>query len=184
MKVKNKNVKIVVASGPYGEIACKGKIPWHIPEDLKFFKEITMGDILIMGRKTWDTINRPLKDRNIIVLTRKPESLDIERFSEIQFNGKPAITAVNKPLKDLIDDILEKDKNASISIVGGEQVYSQALKLGVAEVIVRSAIEYKGKGDKFFFIPDIYRNNLVESVNHNKFTVEVYMRGDINDKKE
>ena len=187
MKVKNKNVKIVVASGPYGEIALNGKIPWDVPEDLKFFKEITMGDILIMGRKTWETINRPLKGRNIIVMTRNPESLNIQDFAHIEFNGKPAVIAVNKPLKELVDEILEKDNNASISIVGGEQIYSQALRHGIAEVIVRSAIGYYGKkGDKFFFIPDIYRKNLVETLSPipGNFLVEIYMRGEVNGKKE
>lgn len=54
-------------------IGVRGGLPWHIPVDLKYFKQVTMGKPIIMGRKTWDSIGRPLPGRTNIVVTRNPD---------------------------------------------------------------------------------------------------------------
>ena len=61
---------IVVAVGPGGVIGRDGDLPWRIREDLRHFKRITMGHTIIMGRRTWDSIGRPLPGRQSVVLTR------------------------------------------------------------------------------------------------------------------
>ncbi len=65
-------VVIVMAQGPGGVIGAKGGLPWHVPEDLQHFRRLTWGHALVMGRKTWDSIGRPLPGRHSIVLTRTP----------------------------------------------------------------------------------------------------------------
>lgn len=65
-------VSLVVARADNGVIGKDGKLPWHIPTDLQYFKRVTLGKPVIMGRKTFDSIGRPLKGRMNIVLTRNP----------------------------------------------------------------------------------------------------------------
>ena len=63
---------IVAMSVPGRVIGKGGKLPWHLPEDLAFFKRTTTGHAIIMGRKTWDEVGRPLPKRRNIVVTRQP----------------------------------------------------------------------------------------------------------------
>src|SRR5262245_55174192 len=71
------SITIVVAADESGGIGIHGQLPWHLPADLKRFKALTMGKPIIMGRRTWDSIGRPLPGRHSIVVTRN-HSLAIE----------------------------------------------------------------------------------------------------------
>ncbi len=62
-------LSMIVAIGNNGAIGYKGKIPWHISEDMSYFKKITQGHAIIMGRKTWNEIGKPLQGRRNIVLS-------------------------------------------------------------------------------------------------------------------
>lgn len=64
-------VSIVVAMDERGAIGRDGQLPWRLPEDLKHFKALTMGKPIVMGRKTWDSLGRPLPGRHNIVLSRR-----------------------------------------------------------------------------------------------------------------
>ena len=66
------HISLIVARSRNGIIGKEGKLPWHLPEDLKFFKQTTMGRPVIMGRHTWESIGRPLPGRQNIVLTQDP----------------------------------------------------------------------------------------------------------------
>ena len=63
---------LIAARARNGAIGKDGTLPWHLPEDLKFFKRETLGGAVIMGRRTWESIGRPLPGRRMIVLTRHP----------------------------------------------------------------------------------------------------------------
>ncbi|MFL2911132.1 MAG: dihydrofolate reductase [Limisphaerales bacterium] len=66
-------------------IGNKNNIPWHLPEDFKWFKKTTMGHVLLMGRKTFNSIGRPLPGRDTVVLTRNTQSIiGIPTFSSIE----------------------------------------------------------------------------------------------------
>lgn len=67
-----KPLAMIVAVGDNGAIGKDGKVPWRIPEDLKHFKNVTMGHAIIMGRKTWDEVGRPLPGRRNLVVSRQP----------------------------------------------------------------------------------------------------------------
>src|ERR1041384_5769359 len=64
------SLKAIAAMSLNGVIGNAGKIPWHLPEDFKWFKKITMGHVLVMGRKTFESIGRPLPGRDTIILSR------------------------------------------------------------------------------------------------------------------
>ncbi len=65
-----KGLALVVAAARNGAIGVDGKLPWRIPEDMKHFKRVTLGHAVIMGRKTWESIGKPLVDRRNIVVSR------------------------------------------------------------------------------------------------------------------
>ena len=103
-------VTAVVAMTPRGVIGRDGDMPWRLSSDLRRFKRLTMGGVLIMGRRTYDSIGRPLPGRRTIVITRNPDwSADgVERASD------PA-------------DALRKAGNGPIFVVGGAEIYRQML---------------------------------------------------------
>ena len=65
-------VSIIVAVAENGVIGRDGKLPWHLSADLRRFKKLTMGHTIIMGRRTWESISRPLPGRRMIVVSRQP----------------------------------------------------------------------------------------------------------------
>ena len=80
--------KAIAAMSLNRVIGAAGKIPWHLPEDFKWFKQMTTGHVLVMGRKTFDSIGKPLPGRTTIVLTRAsqpiPGVLTLSDFSQLQ----------------------------------------------------------------------------------------------------
>ncbi|MDC0641290.1 dihydrofolate reductase, partial [Porticoccaceae bacterium] len=66
-------ISLIVAVSRNGVIGRDNQLPWHLPEDLKYFKSVTMGKPILMGRKTYDSIGRPLPGRTNIVITRDPD---------------------------------------------------------------------------------------------------------------
>jgi len=87
------------------------EIPWHLPEDFKFFKQTTMGHVLVMGRKTFESIGRPLPGRETIVLSRAG-------FRH------PGITSVVR-----LEELPAASPERQVFICGGAQIYRQALPL-------------------------------------------------------
>lgn len=99
---------MIVAQTADGIIGTGAKIPWHIPEDLKFFKKTTMDSNLIMGSRTWKSIGRALPNRKNIVLSRKKPPSDLGD-----------ILVVNSPLEAIAACEPEK----KVFIIGGAQIY-------------------------------------------------------------
>jgi dihydrofolate reductase len=92
-----------------GAIGKGGKLPWHYSSDMKFFRETTVGNAVVMGRKTWLTIGKPLKNRLNIVLSR---DTDIEpQESLIVFSDIDSVLSFNKSL------------STDLFVIGGAQVY-------------------------------------------------------------
>jgi dihydrofolate reductase len=118
-------IALIVAMSENGVIGDKGKIPWHIREDLQRFKRLTMGRPIIMGRKTYESIGKPLPGRTNIVLTRSPN-----------FTATPEVLTFAG-----LDAALEHcrgQNHDSAFIIGGSKVFQLALpladKLFVTEV--------------------------------------------------
>ena len=86
-----------------------GRLPWHYSPDLKFFKETTIGNAVVMGRRTWLTLKGPLKDRQNIVLTRDPS-----------FDSQDSLT-VRRDVQSVLSDAGKRDGH--LFVIGGAQVY-------------------------------------------------------------
>ena len=127
-----RKITIIVAASENSVIGYKNALPWHISEDLKNFKKITINHSVIMGRKTFESIGKPLKDRRNIVISRD-KTLKIE-----------GVEVVNS-----LDDAVcrTKDEN-EIFIIGGEQIYKIALPIATNMHITR--VYRIIEGDAFF----------------------------------
>lgn len=127
----------IVAMGRAGEIGINGDMPWHIPEDLRHFKQITMGRPVIMGRKTWLSIpRRPLPGRRNIVLSRRTD-----------FNPEGA-----EKVGSLAEAIAICPPPEIPVIIGGGSLYAEALPLLSRIFVTRIEAEYP---DADTFFPEI-----------------------------
>ncbi|MFG1487087.1 dihydrofolate reductase [Halobacteriovorax sp. HFRX-2_2] len=127
-------LSLIVGIGKNREIGKGNDLLWHISEDLKNFKKITSGKPIIMGRKTYDSIGRPLPKRRNIVISRDP-SLKIE--------GCDVFTDPEVVLKDLKESGVEE-----AVVIGGSFIYEYYLPK--VDRIYLSEVEYEGEADVFF----------------------------------
>ena len=125
-------ISIVAAVSKNGVIGMDNKLPWDSPKDLKRFKELTTNGVVIMGRKTYDSIGKPLPDRINIVISRD-ENLTI--------NG---VIVVNS----LDNAILKSGINKDIFIIGGGEIYNQSINL--VDKMYITEIEKDFDGDTTF----------------------------------
>jgi len=141
-------VSLVVAASTNNVIGRDGGLPWHLPDDLRHFKRITTGKPVIMGRRTFESIGRPLPDRHNIVMTR-----DADYAAE----GCDVVSSVAEAL-ELADDADE------VMVIGGGQVYRDFLPH--ADRIYLTRVQAEVQGDTLFpeFDRDAWR--LVSSEHH------------------
>lgn len=104
-------ITIVVAADEEGGIGLAGGLPWHLPADLRRFKALTMGKPIVMGRRTWDSIGRPLPGRRSIVVSRDRD-LSIEGVTVVH-SFAAAIDAAGSA--------------AEACVIGGAEIFQQAL---------------------------------------------------------
>lgn len=133
------SVTLVVAMGANRVIGVDGALPWRLPEDLAHFKRLTLGHPMVMGRTTYDSIGRPLPGRTTIVLTRDPDW-----SAGPQGDGVLVAASLEEALvtaHELDDDVF---------LVGGAQVYAQALEQGLVDVMVVTRVAASPDGDAFF----------------------------------
>lgn len=112
------SISHIVAAAANGVIGANGKIPWHIPEDFKFFKQTTMGHPIIMGRKTFDSIGKPLPGRPNIVVTRQ---------KDLKIEGVHVCTSVEAALE--LCTVRQKEWGEEVFIIGGGEIYRRTLSL-------------------------------------------------------
>ncbi|MCH8202081.1 MAG: dihydrofolate reductase [Proteobacteria bacterium] len=123
----------MVACGRNNVIGSGGGIPWYVPADLKQFKSLTMGKPIIMGRKTYQSIGKPLPGRTNIVITRNPE------FAADGIQIANSLVAALEQAGALGDEIM---------IIGGGEIYQASLP--IADRIYMTRIELEPEGDVFF----------------------------------
>lgn len=123
---------IIVAIARNGVIGRNGLLPWHIPSDLKHFKKTTMNYPIIMGRKTFESIGKPLPGRDNIVLTRDT-SLSL-----------PGCIVVHS-IEDALDNCNHKEK---VFIIGGADIFN--ISLAFTDTIIVTALEREVDGDVYF----------------------------------
>lgn len=126
------NILLIAAVSENGVIGEKGRIPWHLPEDFKFFKATTMGHPVIMGRKTFESIGRPLPGRTNIIITgnegyRAPGCVIVHSFDEALYAA---------------GDVPE------VFVIGGAQVFREAMP--AAQTIYLTKVHTVVEGDVLF----------------------------------
>lgn len=132
-------IHIIVAASENNAIGKDNKLLWHLPNDLKYFKSVTSGHPIIMGRKTFDSIGRPLPNRlNIVISRNSYESTE----NLVYCNSLPE--AIN----------IAKEKDEEIFIIGGGEIYRQSLPL--AHKIHFTKVHTEIAGDTFF--PELNEN--------------------------
>jgi dihydrofolate reductase len=127
-------ITLVLARAANGVIGAGGKMPWHLPADLRRFKQVTMGRPMIMGRKTFDSLPTILEGRRHIVLTRDPAWQDE--------GAEPVAT---------IEEALKLANAPHVMVIGGAEIYAQFLPL--ADRIELTEIALAPKGDALIPAP-------------------------------
>lgn len=136
---------ILVAYSENRVIGNKGDIPWRISEDFKHFKRTTVNQSCIMGRKTWDSLPdnfKPLPNRVNIVLSRKDVQLENENKTKDLF--------FESSLEEAIEFSSAAFPEKEIFIIGGAQIYQEALNKKLANRIIASEVKGVYEGDTFF----------------------------------
>ena len=151
-------ITIIAAVANNEVIGKDNDLPWHIPEDLKRFKRLTLNNTVLMGRKTFESIfnrlGKPLPKRTNIIITRQadyqaPKGCFV--YSDIQ-------------------QALEKQKNENIFIIGGASIYEQTMNL--ADQLEITHVDQDFEGDTFFpkIDPDLWKPVKEEGFNRHRFT--------------
>ena len=155
------NFAAVVAHDKNRLIGGNGKILWHLPEDLKNFKKLTLNSVVIMGRKTFESIGKPLPKRLNVVLTKDKDF-------------RPNNCIVYDDIREVIRDFAEEYQ---VFVIGGGEIYKKLI--GLAVKIELTLIKKDFEGDAFF--PEIDSNWTVENIeNHScdefEFSYITYIR--------
>lgn len=126
-------ISIVVAMDKNRVIGKDNQLPWHLPADLNYFKTVTMGKPIVMGRKTYESIGRPLPGRENIIITRNrgfhAEGCTIEH----------SIDYIKK---------LSHDNNIEVCVIGGSEIFHEVLP--ISDRLYITEIEHEFLGDTFF----------------------------------
>jgi len=152
--------KAIAAMSENRVIGNGNDIPWRIPEDFKWFKDSTMGGVLIMGRKTWDSIGRPLPGRKTAVVSRSSPDLP----SEVD-------------LLHSLDAIEKQGYTDPIWICGGAEIYRQALPK--CKELYLTLVKRTVEGDTFF--PEFEDQFQLDTVlrDESEFQIRKYLRAEI-----
>jgi dihydrofolate reductase len=136
----------IAAVDRQGAIGKDGKLPWHYSADMKFFRETTTGHAVVMGRKTWLTLDKPLKNRLNIVLSRDA-SLEPQE-SLLVFGDIESVLSLNESL------------TTDLFVIGGAQIYEAFLPRIERWIITEVPLNVKGADA---FMPEGYRDGFKES---------------------
>ena len=129
--MQNKTITIIAAMAHNRAIGLAGRMPWHLPGELRHFKETTMGKPIVMGRKTWESIRRVLPGRQNIVVTRNRE-----------YRAEGCLVVQS------LSHAIDRAEGDEIMVIGGGQLYRQALP--VADRMVLTLVDCTPAADTWF----------------------------------
>jgi len=141
-------IVLIAAFAQNRVVGINNTLPWHLPEDLKYFKRTTSGKAIIMGRKTYDSIGRPLPNRTNIVISRN---------SDFQAEGVRVVASLQAAIElakevNFINDVQE------VMIIGGASIYEAALP--IADRLYLTHVHAEIEGDAYF--PEVNFKQWVE----------------------
>ncbi|WP_416144731.1 dihydrofolate reductase [Planococcus koreensis] len=126
-------ISLMVAHDPNYVIGKDNKLPWHIPEDLAYFKKHTVGKGMVMGRNTFESIGRPLPKRRNIIVTRN---------EEYQVEGADVVHTIEDAIR------LAENVHEEVMVIGGEQIFRSVLP--IADRLYITLIHKDFEGDTYF----------------------------------
>lgn len=132
------SIKLIAAVSLNNVIGKDGQIPWHVPQDLAFFKKMTVGHSVVMGRRTYDSIGKPLPERDNWVLTHD---------DHFKFEGRVAPN-INSIVK-------QYDKTKDLWVIGGAQIYDRFINGGLIEEMYITHMHWVVNGDNMTYFPHI-----------------------------
>lgn len=136
---RDKKIIQIVATGINGEIGFDNKLLWHIPDDLRFFKETTLGHVVLMGRKTVESLPKPLDRRIVISATSMGGRIKLDQWLD---------WAIDQACLSLNTDC--------IYIAGGSSIYDQTFKYADELIVTKVNRDYP-HADTFYNIPDDFK---------------------------
>ncbi|MDR0566438.1 MAG: dihydrofolate reductase [Prevotellaceae bacterium] len=149
----SEKISIVVAVADNGVIGSANQLPWRIPEDLKRFRQLTTGHAVIMGRKTFASIGKPLPNRKNIVISQT----------------MPASGGDSLAVARSLEEALQAAQGDEVFIIGGDSIYRQALPL--AQRLHVTHVHASVEGDAFF--PEISEKDWVQVARSSAMTCNV-----------
>ncbi|WP_277655821.1 dihydrofolate reductase [Seleniivibrio woodruffii] len=151
-----KELYLIAAMTKDRVIGSGGKMPWHIPQDLKMFRKITTGNIVVMGRKTYESIGKPLPERENIILSHTP------------VEGVTVCGSILEAVR--IGELSDK----KLFFIGGAEVYGQVINI-VSHMLI-SWINGSHKGDSYFPEIDFSEWHEADKAYYDDFTMVHYTR--------
>ena len=151
-------ISLIVAASENNAIGMKGQLLWSLPNDMRFFKNKTWGTTVVMGRKTYESVDKPLPGRFNIVITTQPG-----------WNAEGVIVASS------LEESIEKAKAThckEIFIIGGGEIYKQSMN--IADKIYMTRVHAQLEGDTYFPVIDEKDWKLVASIDFNKDEKHAY----------
>jgi len=133
-------LSLIAALAENRVIGIDNSMPWHLPGDFKYFKATTLGKPIIMGRKTWDSLGRPLPGRLNIVVSRQPA---------LQLPGAEVFASLEAALVRAGQWAREQGVD-ELMLIGGAQLYGQALEKGLVSRMYLTRVELSPEGDAWF----------------------------------
>lgn len=130
-RAADERIHMIVARSSNGVIGSEGNIPWRLRDDMRFFRETTTGNTVVMGRKTFESLRKPLPNRKNVVITRD---------RDFDADG---VTVVHSP-----EEALKAPRQGSVFIIGGQQIYEAFLPR--ADVIYVTEVDAHVDGDTRF----------------------------------
>lgn len=153
-------ISAIAQNGVIGK--SNGEMPWHVKEEFQHFKQTTLGSPVIMGRKTFETLGKPLKGRENLIVTRN---------NDFHLNFEE--TKIFHSIKDSLKYCESKEYEKAF-IIGGGQIYKQALSL--ADEMILSYMKFEAEGDIFFpeFSDDKWKK--ISTEDREQFEIVTYIK--------
>lgn len=128
-------VSLIAAVAQNGVIGHQNRLPWRLPEDLRRFKQVTLGHPIVMGRKTYESLGRPLPERENWVLTRQA-----------------ALVAPGARVASTLAEVIQAcaPRAAELFVIGGAEIYAMALDAGLVDRVYLTRVMKDFEGDAYF----------------------------------
>jgi dihydrofolate reductase len=152
---KSLTLSLIAAIGENRAIGWNNSMPWHLPGDFKYFKEQTLGKPIIMGRRTWDSLGRPLAGRLNLVVTRQ---------TDLTLDGAEVFTSLGDAINRA--QVWAREQGVDeIMIIGGAQIYEQSLPQADCLYLTRVALNPQ-RADAWFPKLDLTQWHLTSSIDN------------------